>query len=340
VEQSISASSNASPGASSAQEEAPLLRLSPRGRALCWAIVVALFLFDTGPLWQDPWNIVRLDRAIFWSYAPIPLLVFGGLLWSKRLSLRAFFLDTLEITLLKYVTTFAIALVLWEVTPAPVKPPPPPAPRPAMAMQAEPQQLPTSIDPALTGRLHGRVLDAANHPVPGALVFIAGGLEGQVFAPPAAPVELSASARGVGPDIEVALAGQPLFARSTDGHLHTVVGMKEGATLFNVPLLSQGTRTALPLRDITGLVTLHCNVHPGPEEANGRVLILAHPFFTRSDGEGRFALRGVPAGRLRVAVLLAGGESREEIVELRPGGEVKMAFVEGEEQRAQGREPR
>ena len=39
----------------------------------------------------------------------------GCLLWSRRFSLRAFFLDTLSLTLLKYVLTFGAALVLEEL---------------------------------------------------------------------------------------------------------------------------------------------------------------------------------------------------------------------------------
>jgi hypothetical protein len=312
------------PAAPEAREEAPLLRLSLRQRAALWALVVTLFLVGTGPVWQHPWDILRLDRAIFWSYAPIPFLVAACLRWSKRLTLRAFFLDTMELTFLKYVTTFALALVLWEVSPAPLKPAPTPAPRLALSQPSEPRLAPSSIDPSTTGRLQGTLLDRGGKPVQGALVFVSSRLEGLVFSPPQTPVELTASAQGFTPTLVVAQSGQPLSARSTDGHLHTVVATSKGATRFNVPLLSHGEPTALPTQDLGAMLTLHCNVHPGPEEANGQLLILPHPFFTWTDATGHFTLRGVPAGKLQLTALFADGERREAIADLRAGGELSV----------------
>jgi formylglycine-generating enzyme required for sulfatase activity len=59
-------------------------------------------VFGSSPtIWDHPWDIARLDRAIAWSYAPIPLLVGAGLLLTRRMSVRAFLLDTVELTLLE-----------------------------------------------------------------------------------------------------------------------------------------------------------------------------------------------------------------------------------------------
>src|SRR6185503_7987678 len=169
----------------------PLLRLSRLQFWSIFAIGVAIFLFSTGPVWRHPWQFSALNLAILYSYLPLPFLVAAGLAYKKRLSLRAFFLDTLEITLLKYSVTFGIALVLWGFLPAP---PPeagiPHAARPRASASEEPPAPPTPIAEEQTGAINGAVVDGAGAPMGGALVYIAGGLEGIVFAAPEAKVEL------------------------------------------------------------------------------------------------------------------------------------------------------
>ena len=56
------------------EDEGELRRMS---RAQFWgvfAISVAMFLFETGPIWRHPWDMSRLNQAILWSYVAIPLL--------------------------------------------------------------------------------------------------------------------------------------------------------------------------------------------------------------------------------------------------------------------------
>ncbi len=238
---------------------------------------------------------------------------------------RALFLDVLEISLLKYATTFAAALVLWGVTPAPTAPAFSRAVRPEAPAAVVPAVVPTRIDPAETGSVGGAVVDEGGRPAAGALVFVASGLSGYVFAPPREPVTIGDGEHGVTPELAVAMTGQRVLARSTDGRLHTAVGTRDGEALFNVPLLRSGEPTELPIQQALGVLTLSCNAHRG--EAPGRLLVLSHPFFTRTGVDGRFELRGVPAGHLRLATLGEGESAVEAPVDLAPGGagEVRLA---------------
>lgn len=293
-----------------------------------WGLAVVLFLFWTGPVWRHPWDIGLVNQAIFWSYLPIPMLVAACLLWSKRLTMRAFFLDTLELTLLKYSFTFALALVLWEAIPAPAMAqaaqPPPSGHHVA---DVEPAIVPTPIDPAMTGIIEGSVIDGAGLPVAGATVFVAAGLEAYVFAPPSEPVTLLNTGAGITPDLVVAQVGQTLLARSADGRLHTLVATKEGATLFNMPLLSSGEPSRARIREAAGLVTTRCNVHGRSDEHEGHLLVLDHPFFATSDAEGHIRLAGVPAGNLRVSAWREGQQSREAPVDIAPRGTSAIRLV-------------
>jgi hypothetical protein len=308
-------------------EDETLPRLSRAQFWACWTTVVALFFFDTGPIWRHPWDMGAFNDAVLWSYLPVPLLVAGCLVGSRRFSLRAFFLDTLEITLLKYAVTFAAALVLWGVTPVPRVEPAPRAPRPEAPAVIAPALVPTPIDPAQTGSLGGTVVDEEGRRLPGALVFVASGLSGYVFAPPRDPVTIGDGEQGVTPELVVAMTGQRVLARSTDGRLHTAVGTRDGDVLFNVPLLRSGEPTELPIQQALGVLSLSCNAHRG--EATGRLLVLSHPFFTRTGADGRFQLRGVPAGHLRVAVLRDDGRSTEAPIDLAPGGTRDVQLAAG-----------
>ena len=275
---------------------------------------VALFLFATGPLWRHAGNIGRLDTAIGWSYGAIPLLIAGCLVASHRWSLRGFLLDTMALTLVKYIVTCSLAIAFWA-TVAPPRAAAASRPRPAPPVP-EQALAPTPIDPARTGAVRVRVVDRAGRPLPDAVVFVAGGLEDDVFAPPSEPAVVEHGPRGIAPGIVVAQVGQRIEARSTDGRMHTLVASRAGEVLFNVPLLASGAPTTTRLRDGRGLATLRCNVHP--EEPEGRLLALTHPYFGRSDAEGRVLLSGVPAGRLRIGAALGEQSAVESAVELRP----------------------
>ena len=299
-------------------------------RAQFWgvlALALALFLFEAGPVWRHPWDMELLNQAIFWSYVLIPILVIGCLAWSKRLSLRVFFVDTLVLVLIKYTCTFAFALVLWEVTPFPTHAHTASLPRGASALVAEPAPVATLIDPAKTGAVEGSVTDAAGRPLAGALVWIAGGLEAYVYAPPSTTVSIDNVDVGMSPSLAIVQANQQILARSANGKLHTMVAVKDERTLFNTPLLPSGEPSRVSFREAEGLVTVHCNVHPGAGEAEGKILVLGHPFFAKSDESGRFAFRGVPAGRVRLAAHLDGRYSPEQIVDIAPGGEVKATLA-------------
>jgi hypothetical protein len=288
------------------------------------ALALALFCFWTGPIWRHPWDIEQVDQAILWSYIPIPLLVGAFLLWSRRFTLRAFFLDTLGVTLLKYACTFAFALVLWDVSPTPAAAAPAaravlPAPSDAPA-DVEPQGTPTPINADETGVIEGTVEGEGGLAASGALVFVSAGLEAYTFAPPSEPVSLVNTGASVTPSVAAVQAGQTLLARSDDGRLHTLVAAKEGAALFNMPLLSSGEPRRAQIQEPHGHITVRCNVHDSSREKEGHLYVLSHPFFTMTDGQGRFRLSGVPAGSLRLLAVREGQRSREEALELAPRG--------------------
>lgn len=281
-------------------EEAPIQKLTRTQFWCCLAVLVATFMFAEGPLWQHPWRMDSVDAAIFLSYLPVPLLVLGCLAWSKRLTTTAFLLSTVQLTLTKYATTFGIALVLWGISA------PEPEPKLAAVRSSAPSTATSKTSTATRERftLRGRVEDRAGHPERDAVVFVEAGLEGFDFAEPTEPTRIDNDGGTLLPTIAVAQTGQRLSLRSSDGHLHTFLATSDGgAVLFHVPGLASGTPTEAGVFE-PQFAQIRCTLH-GARELPARLIVLAHPFYTRVR-DGAFALE-VPAGHLRIAARTAAG---------------------------------
>ena len=97
------------------------------------AAVLPIFFFLGGPIWQHPF---RIDAAIGWSYAPIPLFVAALLMRRRALSWAGFLVSTIIAVSVKYMLTTTIAVAFWTIGEPPPRPafvpekPPPAAPRP------------------------------------------------------------------------------------------------------------------------------------------------------------------------------------------------------------------
>jgi hypothetical protein len=249
---------------------------------------------------MDDWN-----ESIWWSYAPIPLLVAVCLRVEHKWSRAALLLETMKLTFVKFVVTFVAANALWAVWGTPGTGVPPAARVTEAGSSAfEPSVAPpaTELDPALQGDLVGIVRDSQGTPVRDALVWVAAGLERYVFAAPVEELVLENRGRGFLPRLAVAQTFRPLVLRADGPELHTlVISDRRRRALFNYPVLSQRERTIMFSREY-GLLELACTVH-GAAEEHSQLLVSANPFHGWTDARGRFDLRGVPQGEVVLGAL-------------------------------------
>jgi hypothetical protein len=297
--------------------------LSGRELALIVLIVLPIFFFENGPIWAHPFAI---DAGVYWSYAPIPALV-ALLLWRRRiLGWASFAIGCIGALGLKYFVTLTIATLLWA-TSSPPEHPVAAAPAPSEGQLAAPKARPepSRIDPATTGRIDGRVSGPDGAPAAGALVYVRRGLEPLTFAPPIEGVVITSDGRRFLPELAVVHADQPVVLRSEDGRLHTFRGTTaRGGFVFNFPILAHTSSASISLSKAAGVVLLACTVHPGQE--HGRIVVLGHPFVSRTANDGTFALEGVPAGTLEIAALAGEAASWAEAtaeISLAPGQSAK-----------------
>ena len=271
-------------------------------------ISTSVFLFAEGPFWTHLWDLPRIDRAIWYSYAAVPILVLIALMLERRLGWGSLAIGTLETTAYKFGATFVIAHAAWSFAE--------PAPRPhqtELPPHVERKLPPPSIiDPSQTGEIRGVA-------APGSLVWIESGLEHLVFAPSDRPLLLSHDGTGFAP-LSIVQAGQPIDVVSRDGRIHTMRARDpRGVARRNLAVVPTQAH-AIPFERALGELEIDCTVHR--EEARARLIVLGHPFFAQADSSGAFSFTGVPAGNLRLAA-----EDRGTVeVELRAGEAIDVSL--------------
>jgi len=77
------------------------------------------------------------------------------------------------------------------------------------------------------------------------------------------------------------------------------------------------------LFDTPGLVVLRCDIH---DHMRGLILVLDSPHFALTDGDGRFHLKGLPAGKYTLKVWLNSRTTLERPVELVDGSTLRVDF--------------
>jgi hypothetical protein len=292
--------------------------MSRRTLWLCVALATVVFFLWEGPSWH---HADAADAGAWWSYAVIPPLVAGALIFERRLAAVPFILATLEVAAWKFCATYLFAQTMWMISP----PKTPPPPLPAVSAQPRAPDLPPSvIDPRDTGAVEGRVV-TAGAPLEGAIVYIDGGLETYVFAPPSEVLRIVEEGGAITTEAEVAQIGQRVEARSGDLKLHTLIASTSEGDAFSIPLQSSGAWSNAVLRPFVGVATLHCGVHQRSGESR-RLVITSNPFWTRSDASGSYRLNGVPNGRVHVTVLGVGSTSAGADKWIQPGATARLDF--------------
>lgn len=158
-------------------------------------------------------------------------------------------------------------------------------------------------------------------------VYVKSGLDGKKFDVPATKAVVDQVACLYEPYVLGAQAGQTVEIRNSDPFLHNVNFMKSeaGNPTFN---FAQGSGAkpmdkVFPNQEV--FVKLQCNVHPW---MFGYIGVVPHPFHAVTDKDGKFTLKGLPAGKYTIAFKhLKAGEITQE-VEVKDSGAQVAATLE------------
>jgi len=147
------------------------------------------------------------------------------------------------------------------------------------------------------GTVQVRCLDDKDQPVADAVIWLTP-LDRQVaVTPPAAPVVIEQKGEEFHPYVTPVVAGTRISFPNHDTVQHHVYSLSP-AKRFEIPLYRGESKEAI-LFDRPGIITLGCNIH---DWMAAYVVVLATPYYAKSDATGSAAIAGLPPGRYELAV--------------------------------------
>ena len=125
-------------------------------------------------------------------------------------------------------------------------------------------------------------------------VYVKSGLPaGATYAPPATAAVIDQQGCLYHPRIFGVLVGQKIEIKNSDPLLHNIKAVPKENRGFNISQPTQGMTTTRTFSTPEVMVPLQCNVHGWMHADVG---VLTHPFFATSSPDGKFTIKGLPAG--------------------------------------------
>ena len=160
--------------------------------------------------------------------------------------------------------------------------------------------------------------------VANAVVWIKGGLEKWVFAPPAEPVVIDQKGCVYHPHVAAVMVGQAVEFVNSDPEAHNVHARPQVVTPFNFLMSRQGSKRTLTFDKAEVAVPVGCDIHPW---MSAYVAVVGNPYFAVTPANGSVTLANVPPGEYVVGVWQEKLGTKEQRVTLEPRGTTSLQFA-------------
>jgi len=163
-----------------------------------------------------------------------------------------------------------------------------------------PEKIKVSADPYCQKEhkdgLERKVVDVKDGGLKDVFVYVKSGVTGTYPAPTEA-VELDQSGCMYKPHIVALQVGQPLKIKNADETLHNIHPRPAVNQEFNIGQPRKGMESTKTFDKKEVMIPVGCDVHPW---MRSYISVLDHPFFAVTDEDGKYEIKGLPAGEYEV----------------------------------------
>ncbi len=171
----------------------------------------------------------------------------------------------------------------------------------------------------------------ANGNVQFAFVYVKKGLEGKKFAAPTTPARIDQKGCRYEPHVFGIMVGQELEILNSDELLHNIHALPLLNKEFNFGQPQKGMTEKRTFSTPEVMVKFKCDIHPWMGAWMG---VLTHPFHATTDAAGKYAIKGLPAGKYTVEIWHELYKSVAQEVEVKESEtktlDVRMADLKGQ----------
>lgn len=157
------------------------------------------------------------------------------------------------------------------------------------------------------------------------LVRIVKGLEGKSFGPPPdQAVVLDQVECMYEPKVIAARVGQKVDIVNSDPIFHNVRSVTTKNENFNVGMAHQHERVTKVFTQPDMILQTKCDVHPW---MTGYIAVIEHPFFAVTSADGKFEIKGIPAGNYTLELWHETLGVQTQEIAVKGGGSQALAFT-------------
>jgi plastocyanin len=163
-----------------------------------------------------------------------------------------------------------------------------------------PEKIKVSADPYCQKEhkdgLERKTVDVKDGGLKDVFVYVKSGVTG-TYPPPTEAVELDQSGCMYKPHIVALQVGQPLKIKNNDETLHNIHPRPAVNQEFNIGQPRKGMESTKTFDKKEVMIPVGCDVHPW---MRSYISVLDHPFFAVTDEDGKYEIKGLPAGEYEV----------------------------------------
>jgi len=160
------------------------------------------------------------------------------------------------------------------------------------------------------GAIAGQVVDRAQHPAAGVIVYVEDPSKAH-YPPPAQPAVIDQHDKAFTPRVLAVLAGTKVAFKNSDMVLHNVYSRSHTKT-FDLGAYPHD-ESRLALFEEPGRVDVFCAIHTNMHAV---ILVLDNPYFATTDARGYFEIRGLSIGPHTLRVWSEQNDEQEIRIEL------------------------